>query len=1206
MHPGVGRLLLESEIRDGAIRADATRRTAFVIAGGHALTARHCSADATSDDPLWLRLPAPDDPFGTVDLPVRVLDEDAALDVAVLGLDDSGRAARGDISERPAAELWRRVPPVPVGLPATAGDAVRTEGYPRDGRDGGLAFSGNVVEPEARLLQSRACALQLYIDELAASTPHGPGGHSGGPVRTAGQGLAVGVVRAYPPDETRVYAVGGSLLATRLQDLIPRFPAVQEAFAQRAAEVLGQGSAAVREAAESLATLIRADARQTRFFGREPELAQLQAWCTSDAVRAALLMTGPAGQGKTRLARHFCEQLTAAGEWVAVPLRGVGSDGEISDGLRLAALAGRPLLLAVDYAAEYGAAALLALVDQLCTHGPSRWRLLLIARHTGDWWNGQSTTTVMSGLQAAETEVDEKPLQLAELAAAGDDRQRAYDIILNELRDPVTGFADRHGLSVSAEPLTPPLQRSEYGSALMLHIAAVCALLPGSGPGTESAQRLDPTKVIDRFLDLERDHHWLYRDTHANLHHATTQAFADLATGEPGRYRVETAVAAATLTGAATLVEACELTTTALGVEPSRAELIARWLRDLYPPPTETVTGSILHPLQPDLLGEELVTRVLRRQLDDGETQDRLLPFALIGTSSETQTQRMLTVLIRAAERHAWIADLLTSPDRGEPSSNQRGLLSRIRRGITKRRPQRASAADSGGLLSRIPISTELDVVHDALPLQNTHLLRVAVQLTQRLLDQLDQLYGRTTRNAAALELTARRALILNNLAIRLAEVGRRTEALTRAQEAVNICRRLARDTPTAHLPHLAMSLNTLARGLAETGQHAEALAPAQEAVNIYRRLAQDTPAAYLPHLAMSLNNLALHLGEVGQRTEALTHAQEAVEIRRRLAQDTPAAYLPGLANSLNMLAVGLAKAGRHAEALAPAQEATQLHRRLVETAPAAYLPRLAMSLGTLARGLAETGQHAGALAPAQEAVDIYRRLAQDTPAAYLPRLAMSLNNLANRLAETAQRTKALVPAQEAVNIYRRLAQDTPAAHLPDLAMSLNDLAVLLAEVGRHDRALTPTQEATQLYRRLAETAPAAYLPGLAMSLGTLANRLAETGQPSEALACAQEATQLYRCLAQDTPAAHLPDLAMSLNNLAIRLAETGQRTKALIPAQEAVSIRRCLAKTIPAAYLPDLAVSLDNLAILMTGIGRDEEARSAEDEASRIWEQLA
>lgn len=271
MHPGVGRLLLESEIRGGAVSANATRRTAFVIAGGHVLTAGHCSADATQIDPLWLRLPAPDDAFGTLDLPVRVVDEDVALDVAVLALDPA-RTARGDTS---AAGLLDRVPPVPVGLPAGAEDRVRTEGYPRDGRAGGLVFTGEVADPAARLGRSRVHALQLQIKELAAGVPHGPGGHSGGPVLTAEQGLAVGVVRAYPEDETRDYAVGGTLLATRIQDLAGRFPAVREAFARRAAEVLGQASPAVREVAPSLATLIRADARHTRFFGREPELGRL-------------------------------------------------------------------------------------------------------------------------------------------------------------------------------------------------------------------------------------------------------------------------------------------------------------------------------------------------------------------------------------------------------------------------------------------------------------------------------------------------------------------------------------------------------------------------------------------------------------------------------------------------------------------------------------------------------------------------------------------------------------------------------------------------------------------------------------------------------------------------------------------------------------------------------------------------------------------
>ena len=118
----------------------------------------------------------------------------------------------------------------------------------------------------------------------------------------------------------------------------------------------------------------------------------------------------------------------------------------------------------------------------------------------------------------------------------------------------------------------------------------------------------------------------------------------------------------------------------------------------------------------------------------------------------------------------------------------------------------------------------------------------------------------------------------LNNLAIRLAEVGQRQAALQPAQEAVTIRRALAEANPDAYLPDLAMSLNNLAIRLAEVGQRQAALQPAQEAVTIRRALAEANPDAYLPDLAMSLNNLANRLAEVGKSREALEVWTEAIE----------------------------------------------------------------------------------------------------------------------------------------------------------------------------------------------------------------------------------------------------------------------------------------------------------------------------------------
>src|SRR2546425_238684 len=79
-------------------------------------------------------------------------------------------------------------------------------------------------------------------------------------------------------------------------------------------------------------------------------------------------------------------------------------------------------------------------------------------------------------------------------------------------------------------------------------------------------------------------------------------------------------------------------------------------------------------------------------------------------------------------------------------------------------------------------------------------------------------------------------------------------------QEAVATYRRLAEAEPAAYLPALASALNNLGIRLSEVGDKRAALEPTQEAVAIRRRLAEAEPAAYLPALASALNNLGMHL----------------------------------------------------------------------------------------------------------------------------------------------------------------------------------------------------------------------------------------------------------------------------------------------------------------------------------------------------------
>jgi tetratricopeptide (TPR) repeat protein len=82
------------------------------------------------------------------------------------------------------------------------------------------------------------------------------------------------------------------------------------------------------------------------------------------------------------------------------------------------------------------------------------------------------------------------------------------------------------------------------------------------------------------------------------------------------------------------------------------------------------------------------------------------------------------------------------------------------------------------------------------------------------------------------------------------------------------------------------MSLNNLSLRLSDLGHREDALAAIQEAVELSRKLAADRPAAFNANLATSLNNLSLRLFDLGRQEDALAAIQEAVEFHRKLAAD--------------------------------------------------------------------------------------------------------------------------------------------------------------------------------------------------------------------------------------------------------------------------------------------------------------------------------
>ncbi|WP_431913276.1 tetratricopeptide repeat protein [Micromonospora carbonacea] len=953
------------------------------------------------------------------------------------------------------------------------------------------------------------------------------------------------------------YVAGGNIIIDYAG--VPAF-AVQEFVVPAPA-----GLAELTRARQQPSVLLTAQRQTIVFTGRKAEMTELQQWQDGPAARSVWAWHAPGGQGKTRLGQQLGRESAAAGWRVGVATHQDAAPGDadtkpLAKPWRWLPAGRRPLLLLVDYAERWPLHDLLRLLADCRTRAP-KVRVLLLARSV-DWW---PTVAAELGRLGFTTGGDAGPQPLPALADDVPGRRRLFETACQRFAQIYQPDMPAQGWPRQWHPPGDLDDDNVYGITLGVHMAALATVDAYTRQTTPPRSAGDVSRYL---LDRERSY-W------ARLHGTAPDTVRAAAR----------TVLLACLTGPQPPDDGIRLLElTGLAARPAAQKLLDAHDR-CYPPAS---TSTVLEPMYPDRLAEDFIALSLPaspagQQLTRSGHTDSWAATTLVtlhrnpddtiactpgpltartpGQQPPGHTSRILIFLAAAASRNphvkGWLHTLLTT----DP----------------------ALAVHAGGVaLTAIVTHTSpalAETIYQLLPERSLNLDPAAALLAQHLLDH--------TGNSPE-----QRARHSSNLSIRLANTGRREQALAPAEEATRIYRRLAEANPDAHLPNLASSLNNLGNRLSELGRRKQALAPAEEATRIYRRLAEANPDAYLPDLAASLNNLGVRLSELGRRQQALAPAEEAVAIRRRLAEANPDAYLPNLAMSLNNLGNRLSELGRRQQALAPAEEAVAIWRRLAEANPDAYLPNLAASLNNLGTFLSELGRRQQALAPVEEATRIYRRLAEANPDAYLPDLAASLNNLGVRLSELGRRQQALAPAEEATRIYRRLAEANPDAHLPNLAMSLNNLGIRLSELGRRQQALAPAEEAVAIRRRLAEANPDAYLPNLAASLNNLGVRLSELGRRQQALAPAEEATRIYRRLAEANPDAHLPNLAMSL--LAYGSVCVNVKTnfaEALEKVTEAIGLYGALAGQWPEVFAGLLFAAYRTLADILDGLGRAEEA---------------
>jgi hypothetical protein len=316
--------------------------------------------------------------------------------------------------------------------------------------------------------------------------------------------------------------------------------------------------------------LLRAEYGIVPFHGRKRETEDLQAWCDDAAPIGIRLYTGAGGMGKSRLLIEQCERLTRQG-WRAGFLEW---DAD-KEGPRLwNILLQRPgrVFVVVDYA-ETRRDAVVALLRWIPKKVSDCVRIVLLARAAGDWWDDLQTEGGGVGdlLMGPATRWH----SIGPVALSADDRIASYRLA-----------AERFG-NVLQKPaaLEPPddLAAPHFERILLLHMMAL-ATVEGIAVKGENG-------ILAWMLARERGF-WKSRAKERDL-------------PRPVAKNVGEAMALFTLIGGAgtqrdALAYLAKLPSFKDQTQAIR-DLVAALLHECYP------GNRWIEPVQPDLLGEELV-----------------------------------------------------------------------------------------------------------------------------------------------------------------------------------------------------------------------------------------------------------------------------------------------------------------------------------------------------------------------------------------------------------------------------------------------------------------------------------------------------------------------------------------------------------------------------------------------------------------------
>ena len=686
-------------------------------------------------------------------------------------------------------------------------------------------------------------------------------------------------------------------------------------------------------------SLLRSEYGVVPFIGREHELEDLRAWCDAEHELGLRLVTGPGGQGKTRLALNviaWAEQC----RWKSGRLRADCGPETLRE---LCSLPDHTLVV-VDYAETrpHQLTALLAAAGERPA-GCGRLRLLLLARSSGEWWTDirvkapDRPATLMHGAEH----------ELRPLFGQADDRAPMFHEAVRKFAE--TGGYDREGVR-------PPddLANDAYASALALHMAALAALL----------DREEPVEAADTFRDPAGrvlDHEQRYWQEAARAADLPDRRFATL----------RAAMTVVTCCGASSRDKATDLMgcVPELADEPRRLlRRYADWAHELHP------GEGWLNPLQPDLLGERLVADTLIQQAE--------LPTALAGADLDPgQMAHLWTVLARTAARFPAVQGLMSVLLTAGPDSLWlAGALI-------------ASSLPHPHLVQSALIATVEGVEDPAFLLGAVRVMPHShrnCELKIRAVEHALHLYRRAPSRKPAVE-----AALHASLGDGLASAGRTEEAAEALRTAADLYRGLFAEDPAPYKAAYLGALGNLSTQLGSCGRHDEALGACDEALTAAERHGMEVGWFLKVQYHWRRSDRFRDEGKPDKARRALS---QTVDVCRAAAESDveAAAFLPTL---LMNLANRWSDLQRHDEALTTIEESVGIQREGERLHPDPLRPNLPYALINYSQCLYASGRPQDGYAVILEAVDRLLRLTEHH-SPRLPTLWAAVSLWAARLAQ--------------------------------------------------------------------------------------------------------------------------------------------------------------------------------------------------------------